>query len=78
MTNFEAQARGYLHFAAFAGLAAERSDPREIDNRAQLPSMRPVLENLCSCLDALRKQQAMHAHGGRRVSRFWTSSAISN
>jgi hypothetical protein len=78
MMNLDAQARGHLHFAALAGLAAERSDPREIDNRAQLTSMRPNLENLRSRLDALRKQQATHAHGGRRVSRFWTSSATSN
>ena len=56
----------------------ERNDPREIDNRAQLPSMRPVLEKLRGRLDALRKQQVTDAHDGPRVSRFLARSAASN
>ena len=36
----------------------ERDDPREIDNRAQLESMRPVLEKLRSGLDSYRKNSA--------------------
>ena len=36
----------------------ERDDPREIDDRAQLQSMRPVLEKLRSRLDMFRKNSA--------------------
>jgi arylsulfatase A-like enzyme len=38
----------------------ERDDPREIDDRAQLASMRPVLEKLRNRLDVFRKKPATH------------------
>ncbi len=56
----------------------QRNDPREIDDRAHLESMRPVLEKLRNHLDAFRKRQGTEVSQGPRASRFLARSATSN
>jgi arylsulfatase A-like enzyme len=56
----------------------ERADPREIDDRAHLESMRPVLEKLRDHLDAFRKHEAIDVSYGLRASRSLDRSANSN
>ena len=48
----------------------EREDPREIDDRAHLPSMRPVLERLRAHLDEFRQNHMTGTSHGRPISRF--------